>query len=184
MVLADEIAIEPTSLELLARPLEWFAAEHQRHREFCRRLAEAAAATIFDGPEIAALAAFVRHDLARHVLEEEEELFPLLRRRARPEDVITEALDRLAAEHGADAASAQVVLAHLDASLEARAPLGASAGARQALMGFASEELRHLALENAVVLPLARRRLSSGDLRKLSRRLAARRGVELAPAGR
>ena len=40
-------------------------------------------------------------------------------------------------------------------------------------------DLRHLALENAVVLPIARLRLSAEDLLALSRRLAARRGLVL-----
>ncbi|MBL8556209.1 MAG: hemerythrin domain-containing protein [Phenylobacterium sp.] len=183
MTAADDDAIAPAPLEHLARPLEWFTAEHRRHREFCRRLTDAARTVTFDGPALAALAGFIRHDLTLHVLEEEEDLFPFLRRRARPEDAIDEALDRLSAEHRADEVSAQVVLAHLDACLEARTAPGAGAGARQALVDFASRELRHLALENAVVLPIARLRLSPGDLRKLSRKLAARRGVRLDAVG-
>ena len=55
-------------------------------------------------------------------------------------------------------------------------------GARTSLQAFASQELRHLALENAVVLPLARLRLTPADLKRLSRRLAERRHVALAPA--
>jgi iron-sulfur cluster repair protein YtfE (RIC family) len=175
----DDIAIEPAQTGLLSAPLDWFVAEHQRHRQFCRLVAEAAESRIYDGGRLAQLATFIRRDLALHIVEEEEDLFPMLRRRARPEDQIEAALGRLSAEHAADAASAQVALAHLDLCLETRSAPGASAPARQALRAFASQELSHLALENAVVLPLARMRLKAGDLRKLSRGIAARRGVRL-----
>jgi len=48
---------------------------------------------------------------------------------------------------------------------------------------------RHIAWENAVLLPVARTRLQSADLRRLAQKLAARRGVSLAagtraPSGR
>ena len=42
-------------------------------------------------------------------------------------------------------------------------------------MAFALHEMRHLTLENAVVVPLARRRFSSEDMQLLSQRLLARR---------
>ena len=48
------------------------------------------------------------------------------------------------------------------------------------MFDFARNERRHLALENSVVLPLARRRLSAEDLAGLSARLTARHGA--APA--
>lgn len=179
MVRTDDIAIDPTPLSLLSAPLDWFLAEHQRHRRVCRLLTEVAGMRDFDGPLLAALAAYIRHDLTLHILDEEQDFFPLLRRRARADEQIDEALGRLAAEHTLDASGAQTVLAHLEACLEARTAPGSAPGARKALLEFADDELRHLALENAVVLPLARLRLSAADLRKLSRKLAARRGVKL-----
>ena len=47
---------------------------------------------------------------------------------------------------------------------------------RKILSEFASQERRHLGLENAVILPIARLRLDADDLATLGRRLAARRG--------
>ena len=44
-----------------------------------------------------------------------------------------------------------------------------------AMIDFARNERRHLALENSVVLPLARLRLSPEDLIRLSARLLRRR---------
>ncbi|MFN3467316.1 MAG: PCRF domain-containing protein, partial [Candidatus Brocadiales bacterium] len=48
--------------------------------------------------------------------------------------------------------------------------------------GGEDKELQHLALENAVVLPIARLRLTAKDLQAMSRRLAARRGLVLEAA--
>ena len=44
---------------------------------------------------------------------------------------------------------------------------------------LALHERRHIALENAVILPIARLRLTPQDLHALSTRMAARRGVFL-----
>jgi iron-sulfur cluster repair protein YtfE (RIC family) len=165
--------------ELLTEPLEWYFAEHYRHRQFCRLVATVAAAHVFDGARITAVLEFIRNDLALHIIDEEEDLFPLLRRRALPEDDIEGALGRLAAEHKADAVCAQTVREHLEACLASRSAPGMNTAARRALQDFASQELRHLALENAVVLPIARLRLTEDDLRAMSRRLAARRGIVL-----
>lgn len=175
-------AIDDIPPKLLAEPVEWFFAEHFRHRQFCRLMFDMAQATVFDGERVTQLAEFFRNDLPTHIIDEEQDLFPLLRRRAQPEDEVEEVLGLLSAEHKADAAKAQVVRAHIETCLEQQKAVGTMPAACKALQDFASQELRHLALENAVVLPIARLRLSLTDLRALSRRLAARRGIILEAA--
>lgn len=174
---ADEI--EDIPRDLLAEPLEWFFAEHFRHRLFCRLINEVAAAHVFDGERVTKLVEFLKNDLPIHIIDEEQDLFPLLRRRALPEDEVEKVLGLLSAEHKADAAKAQTVRTHLETALQGQTAPGMEPASRKALEDFASQELRHLALENAVVLPIARRRLTARDLRSLSRRLAARRGIVL-----
>ncbi len=71
----------------------------------------------------------------------------------------------------------RVVLAQ---ALEKRVAPSAIAGGSQTLLQLARQEKGHMALENAVVMPLARRRLNKDDLEALSLRLAARRGVTMA----
>lgn len=166
---------------LMNDPIAWFLAEHSRHRQFCELMRRAATQTVFDDELVTWLLDFVVHELAQHVWDEEQDFFPLLRARALPEDEVGEVLSRLSAEHAKDLGHARNVQAHLEACLQRRAPLGRSAQRRRALEDFASQELRHLALENAVVLPLARLRLTSDDLRVLSGKLAARRGLRLSP---
>lgn len=174
--------IEDMPNELMSEPLEWFFAEHYRHRQFCRLVNDVALAHVFDGERVSLLVNFMRYDLPLHIIDEEQDLFPLLRRRALPEDEVENVLGQLSAEHKADAAQAALVRKVLETCLEQRSAPGMDPAARRTLQDFASQELRHLALENAVVLPIARLRLTAKDLTGMSRRLAARRGLVLEPA--
>ncbi|HRD47716.1 MAG TPA: hemerythrin domain-containing protein [Caulobacter sp.] len=171
--------IDPVPTELLTQPLDWFFAEHYRHRQVCTLITTLAAEPDFDGRALTLVVEFIRNDLALHVIDEEEDLFPLLRRRALAEDEIEPALGRLSSEHKADIAHAQLVREGLEACLADRRAPSRDAAISKAMRDFASQEMRHLALENAIVLPIARLRLSDSDLAGLSRRLGARRGVIL-----
>jgi hemerythrin-like domain-containing protein len=164
--------IEDMPTHLLAEPLEWFFAEHFRHRQCCALIEEVAASVVFDGERITKIVDFLRHDLPLHVIDEEEDLFPLLRRRCQPEDELEKILGVLSAEHRDDVDTAARVREHLEACLETRSAPGLDADKRKAMQAFATQERRHLGLENAVVLPIARLRLSPSDLATLSRRLA------------
>ncbi len=167
--------LDALPVSLLRRPLDYLMADHHRQRVLCRLADELAAA---GGPEVElalTLGNFIARDMAIHVIDEEQDLFPLLRRRAVPEDAIDAILGRLAAEH----ASAGVLVARLgralgEAALSGR-PLDRST--RRDLVELARGEREHLALENAIVMPLARLRLTESDLRALSLRMAARRGL-------
>jgi len=189
MILEDDFiaaAVGPPGLQidrsppgLLRDPLEFLFIEHYRHRQLCRILEHLAAATAFEGGLISTTADFIRYDLALHVIDEEEDLFPLLRRRADPDDAIEDVLGRLSGEHAKDQDQARLVRGVLDAALAARAGPAQQAGAAHVLRGFATHQRNHLALENAVVMPLARLRLTPADLAAMSKRFAARRGIVL-----
>ena len=170
--------------DLLTDPISWFFAEHQRHRQFCDLMQRASMATSYDEAVVRWLLDFVTHDLALHVLDEEEDLFPLMRRRAQPEDKVDIVLGRLSNEHATDLSRAAAVRQHLEACQRHALPIGRNNVRRRALEAFAVHERGHLALENAVVLPIARLRLTDRDLVELSRRLAARRGIAGRPTPR
>jgi hemerythrin-like domain-containing protein len=169
--------IEPSPPQLLKEPLEFLFAEHFRQRQMCKILEYLAVAPAFDVAMIATTDDFIRYDLALHVIDEEEDFFPLLRRRCSEEDDIEDILGRLSADHALDQKLAVRVRAVFAQSLERRTPPSAIEGGAQALLELAKQEKSHMALENAVVMPLARRRLTADDLEALSLRLAARRGV-------
>lgn len=167
---------------LIRQPLDWFVAEHYRHRQFCALMHELSRSVLFDPEPITAVVEFLRHELGRHLADEEDDLFPLLKERARPDDDVDQVLGRLRAEHRGDLAHGHSLRLHLERCLETHTAPGLDPAVALALDAFASQELRHLALENAVVLPLAKLRLTTKDLKALSRRLAARRGLHLQSA--
>jgi len=161
---------------VLPDPLDHFAEEHLRQREICGMLDTIAAAA---RPDRAVTIEALRHlttALPRHLHDEEQGLFPSLRHRSEPDDEINDTLDRLDADH---AKTAQF----LDAVIAALGRIAGSGGALTAeeaetVTGFAAHERRHLIVENAIVLPLARVRLTAGDLDALRQAMVLRRAPD------
>lgn len=176
--------VAETPDNLLSDPIAWFFAEHQRHRQFCDLMQRMSMTTAYEEEVLRWLLDFVVHELALHVLDEEEDLFPLMRARAQPEDDLDKVLKRLSGEHAKDLTRAAAVRQHLETCLRQQVPISRNNVRRRALENFAIQERSHLALENAVVLPIARLRLTERDLLDLSSRLATRRGVARRPAKR
>lgn len=174
--LAIAALAERPPVDLLRTPLDYIFADHFRQRSLCRILGELAGAA-FDRAMARAALDFLRTDFSLHVLDEEKDLFPLLRKRRQRQDRIGDILARLGSEHSADALDAEQIVAALTGALDeaARAPLDEAA--RALFARFATNERRHLTAENAIVLPLARARLTDVDLESLGRHMAARRGV-------
>jgi len=175
--------IEPASPALLGDPLDFFFAEHFRQRKLCNLIEELALAEVFDTRLAVEVVAFLRHDMALHVQDEEEDLFPLVRQRCAPQDEIERVISALAAEHAGDRHLADIVIEGLQAALREGTAVAAQAGLREAMIDFARNERRHLALENSVVLPLARLRLTAADLAELSARMMARRDAAAPESG-
>lgn len=173
--------IEPLPPELVHEPLNWLFAEHYRHRQLCQLIERVGAATILLREEAGEILAFLRHDMPLHIIDEEDDLFPLLRRRCLLADELDVVLGALSAEHHDDLERARDLITALERALGGGGAPGYDRETRRLFTDFALHERRHIALENAVVLPIARLRLTAADLRSLSVRLAARRGVLLDP---
>lgn len=180
---SESLRIEPLPPELVHEPLNWLFAEHYRHRQLCQLIERVGNATVLLRDEAQEILDFLRHDLPLHVIDEEDDLFPLLRRRCQPADELDAVLGALAAEHRDDLEHAVTLIAVLDRALAAGQAPGHDLETQRLFTEFAQQERRHIALENAVVLPIARLRLTALDLRSLSTRMAARRGVLLDPPG-
>ncbi len=171
---------DPPVPDPAADPLEALRAAHHRQRAMMQglcRLAGSARPEMAD--EAAALLAYIDHEMELHHRDEDEDLLPLLRRRAAPEDRLEALISRLGQDHAASLRRARAI-AEMLARLAAGGP-ALSAADRDAMRAHASAELCHLTLENAVMLPLARARLTAHDLRTLALRMAARRGICLIP---
>lgn len=175
--------IEALPPELVHEPLNWLFAEHYRHRQLCQLIDRVGTATVLLRDEAREILDFLRHDMPLHVIDEEDDLFPLLRRRCQPADELDAVLGALSAEHRDDLEHSRALIAALEQALAQEQAPARDRDARRLFTDYAQHERRHIALENAVVLPIARLRLSAADLRSLSTRLAARRGILLAPAG-
>jgi hemerythrin-like domain-containing protein len=156
-------------------PLDFILYEHLRHRVMCDALDTLAAAETFDAAAVARLAEFIRSDLSMHVADEEDVFFPILRQRCRPEDEIDLVLQRMNREHADDRELSAQVRVHLLTAAMERRPLSSIPGAAEALKQFAHNQRRHMMLENAVLIPLARQRLTPEDFSLLGVRLDARR---------
>lgn len=176
---SENLRIEPLPPELVHEPLNWLFAEHYRHRQLCQLIERVGNATVLLRDEAREILDFLRQDMPLHIIDEEDDLFPLLRRRCQPADELDAVLGALSAEHRDDLEQARALTAGLERALEDGQPPGRDRDARRLFTEFALRERRHIALENAVVLPIARLRLTPADLRSLSIRLAARRGVLL-----
>ncbi len=173
--------IAPASPALLSAPLDFFFAEHFRQRQLYALLDQLAAAETLDPTLVEPVLDYLRHDMPLHVCDEEEGLFPLMRRRCRPEDEIESVLTKLSTEHAAHRSLARRVIRGLERALAEGQGLDAYRGLRKALRDYARGDRRHLALENAVVLPLARLRLKARDLAELSAGMTARHAAREAP---
>jgi hemerythrin-like domain-containing protein len=162
--------------ETFAEPLDALLAEHFRQRAMCDlldRLAEDPT-----GPRSSELArtilTYLREQLPLHVLDEERDLFQMLRDRTLAAEAIEEAFAQLRREHAEDERVAMLVTSGLEQLTAGGQPDHAEEFA-SAARAFAEAQRRHVAFENSSILPLARTRLTAKDLARLARRMAARR---------
>lgn len=104
------------------------------------------------------------------------DFFPILRQRAEPDDGVDVLLARLERDHLDIAEARNQALKILWAMSVGRR---VSAERRAQLSAYAETECKRLALESAVMLPLAQVRLTKADRNQLWRRISGRRGWQL-----
>ena len=163
------------------QPLDYIFAEHFRQRVLCNVLDKISGAGKPDHMLVNAAISFLKTDFAPHVQDEEQDLFPLLRRRAEPEDRLEQLIEQLSQEHAADKLDAKQIVDGLQSLLQHTSKV--PAGFARLLRRFAANERHHLTVENAIILPLARLRLTREDLWSLGHRMAERRGQHYPEAG-
>ncbi len=162
---------------LFRTPIDYLAADHYRQLALCRFLEHVAVPK----PRISAREAetvliHLRHDLPQHAKDEDESLAPRLALRSRAGDDIDSVLRALGEAHRRDR---ELAAALVDSLRRTAAGEGGSVDdvlAREATAFI--EHLRdHLAWEEKVVLPLARRRLRGEDFSAIGREMATRRDL-------
>jgi len=158
-------------------PLDALRDVHIQHRQHCHDLETLSGNGPADRAAARRLLAGLGPALDLHLADEEEGLFPLLRARSCPEDELGPLLDRLVAEHRQFLTDRPGLIALIGPLAEGGSP---DAAGRALLAALALRIRRHMALENAVVLPLARLRLTAADCAGLRTAMCARRGLPVA----
>lgn len=165
-----------TDPAVLGNPIDFIHEDYRRERQICSMIEKVAAAEVPASEDIGEILSFLKFELPFHFADEEQDLFPLVRRRSTPDDEIEWAIARLAAQNEITRADAQAVIAVLG-SIEAHGQPPSSAD-RALLLRYAAQARRHLTLENAIILPFARLRLTAHDLETLRLRMLKRRGLD------
>lgn len=165
----------PTSVMLLKNPLDFIAEDHLRLRAMCAELDRLAEATVIEGPAISGVIEYLEHELPLLLADEDDDLMPRILSRAEPEDELPKLVKRLEKEHSK-------IAEHLNAVASGLAGLALATSISNALRtsmhDLADAARRHLILENAVLLPLAKARLTEDDLHALRTAMLKRRGLE------
>lgn len=163
-----------------ANPLDVLIHEHTLQEAMCNcleRIADSLPDQV-DRDQVAGVLPMLEYDLAVHICDEEYGLFPLLEKRALTEDNFSVIRTALSREHAADWSYAEDLVEHLENLQAGRNRNPDMLG--YMLRGFFDTQRRHLAWENAVLMPLARERLTAEDLKELGRIMA---GNRKGPAG-
>lgn len=169
----DPWIIEALAPHLIDDPIEFIFADHHRQRK-ASLILNMVAAGDFEETGIGALIKFMKEDFALHIADEELGFFPLLRERCLAEDQIEPLIARLVAEHKDDESVGDTVIALLEKRLAGEK---LSYDATRRISAFAEHILQHLAIENAVLLPIARVRMDKASLKVLSGMLKERRAT-------
>lgn len=164
---------------LLLEPIEYIFGDHFRQVDMCLAL-EGLAKMALSSPPDPETAQTIHYslgsDLKAHLADEEVDLLPALSARAQPEDNFPKLLSLLHKEHVRDYALADEVLRELDGIIQGGA-LKNPEHFQRAASNLADFHLNHMHWENAVVIPLARRLLTSEDLEAMGRNMAKRRDI-------
>lgn len=165
----------PTHPGLLGQPLDFISEDHLRERQICAVIDAIALAAHLDRTSALTVLRFLNEELNVHLRDEAEDLFPLLAKRCPAEDCIENAINRIRIDQNAALRLLPEVRATLAGCLDTGADL--SVEGRAMLTSFAGHVRRHLVAENAILLPIARARLTRADLARLSAHMRARRGL-------
>lgn len=167
--------VQPLPLNLIDKPLDYVLADHLRIRSVCSVLKRFAGEGRADQHQAAVVKAFLGEELLLHHEDEDQDLFPALLRRALPEDELSPALAQLSEDHRLSNAFAAIIRRSLSGA-DSRETISFDQQSRALMQSYAMNEHRHLAIENGIIMAIARIRLKSVDLRNISNAMKLRRG--------
>jgi len=164
---------------LLREPLDFLFADHMRQRKLCNAID----AIHMIGEKVPLLDlkepifAYLSEDFPLHIADEECDLFPTLQDTPDRDHDLDDLIDALTRNHAVEQSMASDVIAVLKRNLH---PLGEADNVSQfprLLFMFTDCLRRHLAIEDQMLLPVARKYLSRSDLSRIGRAMAQRRNI-------
>jgi len=144
--------------------LAWIGREHCAELNLCDSLERIADNLLYplDREIVSTGIIKLRRCLKRHVALEEGYLYPVLAKRAAPGELTEVMLSQISAEHAVDDSLAHDAADQLEQALE-RGCVENPEMLGYMLRGFFECRRRHIAWEDAVILPMASRRMSTAD---------------------
>lgn len=167
--------LSPTVPSVVATPLDFISEKHLRERQICAVIDGLAACASFDRRAAEAVLKFMNDELNVRLQDEVEDLFPLLARRCPADDDIGQVITRIRSDLDKATGQLPVIRSILARCLDTGSDIAVED--RKELMRFAGHLQRRLAVENAILLPIAKVRLTKRDLQDLSVRMRSRRGL-------
>lgn len=167
---------ETANIGPLENPLDFIVEDHMREREVCALIDRLAATLPVESAELQMMLAFLKKQLPQHLADEEIDLFPLMLERCDPEEEIKSVIDKLESDHAHAIADAPAITALIEANKTGATAFSDTACAQ--MTEFATHARRHLILENAIILPIARARLTRDDLQTMRSHMLERRGLD------
>ena len=163
--------LSPSEMSLLGDPLDLINQDHLGIRHICTLMDAISGLPSEEPGNISDAGHFLAEEPAAHVADEEQDLYPMLRKRCAPEDEIDTTLDKLCRDH------VNVTGAAIECLEILSQPTRISKVCIRTLRAFASHKRQRLIVENAILLPLARVRLLPEDLTELLTHMVQRRGL-------
>ena len=157
-------------------PVDRIVDEHYRQQALCHVLERVARNPRHSAgsSELGDAWQYLGNDLITHIADEEDDLLPLLCHRCHVGDAFGEVAAALRDNHAGERSLADSMLPELQRLIDGR-PLANPVRFFGSAMRLSRMIRRHLVWENAVLVPLARRRLKAPDLPYLAEKMAMRR---------
>ena len=160
-------------------PLDTLEQDHARQLSLCdilEQIADSLPADM-DHSRCQQAASALRHDLPLHHQDEEQGLFPLLRRHAPQSERLAAIMAQLSSEHATDQGFAEELGEQLESLARGHRPSNPEALGYM-LRGFFESYRRHIHWENKILLLVARQTLTEADLDELYRCMAKHRQMK------
>ena len=165
---------------LLRDPLDFLIADHMRQRKMCNALDALHLNSEKEGSkEIReAIFAYLSEDFLLHISDEEVDLFPSLLAARNLDHDLDHLIDALTRNHAIELSLASDVIVFLQRK---QPPPGEATNVwnfTRLLVTFTECLRRHLAIEDQMLMPVARKHLAAEDLHRIGLAMARRRHID------